>query len=269
MNTVIAAIDNSAAAGPVLDAALALAPLFEGEVEALHVTENGFTIARQAAASARLPLRTMRGPTAESLVEAGAAEDVVALVVGTRGMPGGRYPAGRTALQVITTLGKPLVMVPPASTGPHHLERVLVPLEGTAESAHTVRSIVEMAARLDLEVVVLHVATDGTIPRFEDQPHHETEAWALEFVARYAPSPTARVRLELRAGVPGEEVVGVARDVAADLVILGWSQDLSPDRAQVVREVLGHSPAPVLLLPAAALSSADPVAAGRHTMGSR
>ena len=44
----------------------------------------------------------------------------------------------------------------------------------------------------------------------------------------------------------------VATAAGADLIALGWSQDLTPDRAAVVREVLTRSEVPVLLLPCAA-----------------
>jgi hypothetical protein len=36
------------------------------------------------------------------------------------------------------------------------------------------------------------------------------------------------------------------------MIALGWSQDLAPDRAAVVREVLTRTDVPVLLLPCTA-----------------
>ena len=51
---VIAALDNSLAARPVVATAGALAELLDSNVEALHVGENGNAVARSAAASAGL-----------------------------------------------------------------------------------------------------------------------------------------------------------------------------------------------------------------------
>src|SRR5678816_13576 len=99
MTKVIAALDNSLAARPVVAAGTALAQLLGSEVEALHVGENGNSVAANAAAAAGLELRTCGGPTVARLVEAGSTDDVVAMVVGSRGMPGRTRPVGATALE--------------------------------------------------------------------------------------------------------------------------------------------------------------------------
>jgi hypothetical protein len=43
----------------------------------------------------------------------------------------------------------------------------------------------------------------------------------------------------------------VARDVDADMIALGWAQDLAPGRASVVRWALEHTPVPLVLMPLA------------------
>jgi nucleotide-binding universal stress UspA family protein len=53
----------------------------------------------------------------------------------------------------------------------------------------------------------------------------------------------------VRVGVPGQEIMTVAREAGSDLIALGWSQDLGPRRAAVVTEVLQHATVAVLLLP--------------------
>jgi nucleotide-binding universal stress UspA family protein len=105
----------------------------------------------------------------------------------------------------------------------------------------------ELATRADIEVVVVHVSDEASIPRFSDQLQHETEAFASEFVSRHCPE--GEVRLDLRVGVPGERVVAVCDEEHSDLVALAWSRNLAPGRARVVRHVLEHSRVPVLLVP--------------------
>jgi nucleotide-binding universal stress UspA family protein len=252
MSRVVAAIDSSAAAQPVLATAAAMAALLGAELEALHVREDGDLAPRAQAGAAGVPLRTVRGPTVPSLVEAAKPADVVTMVLGARGTPAGRRPAGHTALEVATVLSKPLVIVPPSLAHPGRLLRLLVPLDGSAATAAALRGTIEFARGCALEVVVLHVQDEASLPPFEDQPQHETAAWASEFVARHCPCPPEELQLELRVGSPPDYVVRVAEEADVDLVALGWSQDLSEGRAAVVRETLAKSAVPVLLVPVGA-----------------
>jgi nucleotide-binding universal stress UspA family protein len=157
----------------------------------------------------------------------------------------------------MSELEKPLVVVPPIRRVPERIERVLVPLDGTEASAAAVRAVIRLAEEQDIEVVVLHVQDEHAIA-FSDQPHHETEAWGREFVARWCRCPAGKVQLELRVGLPGEHVVDVARELDVDLIALGWRRNLEPGRAAVVREALGPSEVPVLLIPLTPLSAQDP-----------
>lgn len=249
MTTVIAAIDNSAAARPVLAAASELAALLSADVEALHVREDGDRIAAAAAAAAHVPLRELADPPVESLVAAATGLEVSALVLGARAMPAVPTPLGHVALEVMTSLAKPLVVVPPEVRLPFALRRMLVPLDGTRETAVALGEVIGLARDSRVEVVVLHVHDERSLPPFSDQPQHETAAWEREFLCRCYPGIPDDLRLELRVGAPGESIIRVADEVDADLIALGWSQDLSPGRAVVVREVLGRSRAPVLLVP--------------------
>jgi nucleotide-binding universal stress UspA family protein len=248
MTKVIAALDNSLAARPVVEAGMALAQLLGSEVEALHVGENGNGVAGNAAAAAGLELSTCGGATVARLVEAGSAEDVVAMVVGSCGMPGRDRPVGATALEVLAALPKPLLVVPP-ETAPRPLRRLLVPLEGTLSTSAAPEAIFEVADGSELDVVVLHVHDEASIPLFNDQRQHETREWAREFVARYCPWGVGDVRLETRVGRRDEEILRAAEEFEADLIALGWAQELAPGRAPVVRAVLERGHVPVLLIP--------------------
>jgi nucleotide-binding universal stress UspA family protein len=259
MSKVIAALDNSLAAQPVLATALALGQALGAETEALHVPVDGDRVARNTAAGKQVPLHTARGPVAAALVRAAQAEDVVALVVGARGSPLGRGPLGSTALAVATSLSKPLVVVPPDARRAGALRRVLVPIEGRA-SSRSPRRIIELAQGTELEVVVLHVLEEESLPLFTDQPQHEHPARVHEFLCRYCPWGIDTVRFEVRVGRSEELVPLVAEEVDADVIALGWAQELAPDRAPTVRAVLERAHVPVLLVPvqASAEGVADP-----------
>jgi nucleotide-binding universal stress UspA family protein len=259
MTTVLAAISDDASAAPVLGAAKELARVLGAEPHAVHAGRAGKTV-RTTAAKAGVPLETTDRPAPEGLTEAARAPEVSMLVIGARSTPGGRRPAGRTALAAATELGKPVLVVPPAAMAERPIRRILVPLDGTATTAEALQATIALARERDIAVVVLHVHEEHAIPPFEDQPHHEREAWAREFIARYCGRPVEDVGLEIRTGLPHEHVLDVAKELDVDALVLGWHRTFQGGRAAVVREALARSPVPVLLIPvrASARSGARP-----------
>jgi nucleotide-binding universal stress UspA family protein len=247
MTRVIAAIDDSAASHPVLDAGRALAGMLDASLEALHVREGDGHISRAIAEAADIAYREVDGPVVKALIEEAAPEDVVGLALGARATPGGRRPAGHTALDVIVTIDKPVAIVPPDASVPGVFSRVLVPLDDSSSSSDAVAELLRLACRSDLDVLILHVLDPASMPFFEDQRQYEMEEWIQEFLARHCPTRIARA--EVRVGVPGQEIMTAALGAGSDLIALGWSQQLGPRRAAVVTEVLEHSTVPVLLLP--------------------
>ena len=57
------------------------------------------------------------------------------------------------------------------------------------------------------------------------------------------------VQLETRVGRRDEEIVRATEELGVDLIALGWTQELGPDRASVVRAALERAHVPVLLVP--------------------
>lgn len=248
MKTVLAAIDESAAAQPVLDTALGIGQLTGAHVEAIHVKEGSGATAQALSARRGVGLRLLDGPVEGGLLRALEEPDVVAGVFGARGTRGDRRPVGSTALRVLERASKPIVVVPPAAAGvsPRAFRRLLVPLEGSEESARPVADDLGPLIMGDIELVVVHVFTTETAPRVVDHPEWDLPVWGEEFLARFCPNAT---RIDLRAGVVGSGVSEACQELGADLIVLSWSQDASPGHAAVVRDVLGRSAVPMLLLP--------------------
>ena len=261
MNKVLAALDNSLAGAPVIATAQALAELFAAEVQAVHVETDGDRTARSTAEAAGLPLQRLTGPVVEALVGAGEAPDVVALVIGARGTPAGRRPLGGTAAAVATGLRKPIVIVPPDATVAQTFRRVLVPLEGSLSASLSPSRTFELPADRKVELVALHIHDEGSIPAFTDQLQHEHATWSREFLRRYLPSGLGSVRFETRVGNTAELVPRVAEEHECDLIALGWSQELAPGRAPVIRGTLERSRLPVLLVPVRLIAEVDEDAA--------
>lgn len=249
MKKILVALDTSPAGRAVIAGARALAHLLDADIEALHVRVDGEQTVRQVAETADLPLRFTTGPVIEALVEAGNAAGVSALALGARGSDTARRPLGSTAAGVASALEKPVLVVPPTAEQVTTFRRVLVPLEGTVSSSLAPRAIFELAGGAHLDAVALHVYDEASLPAFTDQPQHEQPAWEEEFLHRYCPWGIGSVRLETRIGRSGELIPQTAADRECDLIALGWSQELSPGRAPVVRETLERSSLPVLLVP--------------------
>jgi nucleotide-binding universal stress UspA family protein len=246
MTRVLAAIDNSAAASPVLVAAGALAHVLGAEVEAVHVREDGRRTAQASADRAGIPFRLITGDPRSEIVNEAADPRVVAVTVGARRAMH-EHGLGHLARHIADHVDKPVLVVPPGADPPPRFRTALIAMEGTAEKARPIKSAVELAARAELDLVVLHVDDASTIPSFSDQLAHETDAYAAEFLARFVRGAPA-ARFEPRVGAPGEEILSAIAAIGADVVALGWPQSDDRRRGAVAREVLERSKVPVLLV---------------------
>jgi nucleotide-binding universal stress UspA family protein len=149
---------------------------------------------------------------------------------------------------VVSAARKPVVLVPRnLQTRTGVISRVLLPLDGTPEAAAAVSEATALFADAGVDLLVLHVFDESTVPRFWDQPAHALPAWSAEFLARHVPHVEAR--LTVRSGEPGDQVIGVAEEEKADLIALGWSRNPDPGRARTVHQSVRDARVPVLLLP--------------------
>ena len=245
---VIAALDSSPVARPVLDTAVGIARLTGRRVEAVNVADGSTTTPAVLADRSDVPFRSLAPPPVDALLRVLEDPDSSSIVVGARRSAGSRKPVGRTALALVERASKPVIVVPPEAAGRPltELRRLLVPLEGTElESAVTEAVLQDLVA--DVELVAVHVFDAANPPRFLDRPARDLELWAHEFLARWCRTPG--VRLNWRLGAPGASVADLAHEENADLIVLSWSQNLGPGHADVVRDVLARSRVPVVLLP--------------------
>ena len=246
MSTVIAALEDSAAAAPVLSAAAALAPLLGSSVEAVHVGESTGTTARSCAERAGVPFATLPGEPVAALVGR-AAEGVSAVVVGARDRPTRTSRVGHVVVALADRLPVPLLVVPSHAAPKGGVRRVLVALKGQPGHARPLRHTLEVVAGADLDLTVVHVDDEDAVPAFSDSAAHETAEFAHEYLSRYWPlAPNARLALPV--GSPVDEVLAVAEDVHPDLLVAGWPQSTGTAHGHVVRELLRRTPYPLLLV---------------------
>jgi nucleotide-binding universal stress UspA family protein len=258
MSTILAAIDRTPTARPVLETARLLARTFDAHAVALHVLAPGEEAPAHLATTAGMPLRILTGDPADTIC--GALDDVDLAVVGARRGASGRLPVGHVALEVMTRTELPVVVVPPDAWEhlPRKLGKALVPLDAATATAPLLQAAVGALAGAGAEVVVLHVVDQP--PRFLDHPERDLDEWAHQLVARHLP---VSVRTEVRTGGTARSVLMVAAAEQVDLIVLAWSRRLDADHAAVVRDVLTRAYVPVLLLPVEAqAASLSRLAAG-------
>lgn len=261
MSIVLAGVDGSPVSRDCLRAAVVLAELLSAAPEAVHVGDAAPAELQRLAAATGVRLTSRPGEPAAALVEALAAPEVVMGVLGSSGAGDTQVPQGRTAAAVMSASDRPLLIVPPGSFPPalRRLHRVLVPLDGRRESAQAVVPVLRLLAGAGLELVVVHVFDRASVPSFWDQPQHATTAWEREFLHRNLPFHLTRLRL--RQGTPASMVMQAGSDEQTDLVVMGWSRDLSPGRALTLEHQLAHGRLPLLLVPVAPEAVIDLTAA--------
>jgi nucleotide-binding universal stress UspA family protein len=246
---VLAALDDSAAASPVLDVGAAIARTLGAQLRVVHVGEQGRTMTEALARHCGSSIELLGGDPAERIARAGKAADVVAVVVGARGHRGGRRPCGHVATAVLEQASRPVILVAPdvQPTRGERIERVLIPLEGSEQSTTGIAAEAEALARGGAKIIVVHVFRAESMPRFLDHAGHAEQSWGTEFLAQWCSQ--LDVDLHLRSGHVSRAILDVAAAEDIDLIALAWSRTMERDHAKVVREILSHSDLPVLLAP--------------------
>lgn len=243
--TVLAAIDGTAASWPVLTAATAFAAATHAPVEAVYVGSGSAETPRALARRAGAEFRIIEGRPVDALSAAIDDARVDIGVIGARETPAGTAPLGPVAVRLIEAVHKPMLVVPPTGSAARPLRRVLLPLAGSDVTSLAIFESLRAILRGEVQLVVLHVFTDQTMPRMLDRPAYDLALIGREFLAAYCPDAEL---IELKPGPIGRCVMEASSEQEADLVVLAWDPH-APRRSSVVRDILGAAELPVLLLP--------------------
>jgi nucleotide-binding universal stress UspA family protein len=244
MTIVMAAVDATQAARPVLQTATRLARLLGANALAIHVGHDpGF--AREVAEELGIPVIVVGGEPADQIVRRGERPDVALVVLALSALPSSQAP-GHTAQAVATRLSKPVLVVPSGPAPRPTLTRVLFPLDGNRGVSAALRPLIAAYVAVGFEVIALHVFQPDTVPRFLDRPE-DIATWREEFLAEHCAE--LGIRLITRPRPTAQSLLDVAISEDVDIIALGWHQDLSPHHAAVVRKVLAKADRPVALIP--------------------
>lgn len=207
----------------------------------------------------------MQGQPAEGIVRAATEWRSLCIVMAMH--EGKKMPdtgLDSTAEGVLREMPCPVVLVPPErEPTPWRIRQVVLPQDGTPETARALGPAITLAGRTGASLLVLHVSgahalppqEPGTLtaPQYVDQPQHEWPAWAQEFLerVRYLSGESVKggIRMFMARGEPGPEIVRFTHSRGADLIVLSWRGELAPRCALTLRYVLQFAPCPVLVLP--------------------
>lgn len=140
---------------------------------------------------------------------------------------------------------------------------IVVGTDGSATATEAVRHAAELAAAFDAELVVVTAYTPNPAAvaraqqeapedlrwRISDSAAAEERAASGRGVA--AEAGAGRVRCRVEAGDPAAVIVDIARDVAADVIVVGSKGMASPARfilGSVPNTVTHHAPCDVLVV---------------------
>ena len=194
MTIVLVALDTSATARPVLETALRIGELTAADVEVVHVQDDpldSFEVPKSLAEKSGVSFRLLTGRVEPALLAALDAPEVIAAVIGARSKSIARRPISKTVRHVLEHAHKPVVVVPPEVVSPGSIHRILLPLEGTEPASRSVRERLSPLLVGDVELIVLHVFTETTVPAMLDRPSYGLETWGREFLSHHFPRAAA------------------------------------------------------------------------------
>jgi nucleotide-binding universal stress UspA family protein len=198
---------------------------------------------------------------ASAIMETAEDRDVDLIVLGRRGSGGfPSLPIGTTAHHVAAASGRPVVVVPPVETKNDPLaQRVVVGLDGHhgSEIAATWAARQWPHARFTaVQAVELAPALaqidDGTDAEIYDRAHARAVTLLRERWSRPLVDAGVAVDLIVEDGGPAEVLLGAAKNVDADVVVVG-RRDHYPLRGTlggVSQRVLAYAPCAAVIVPA-------------------
>ena len=207
------------------------------------------------------------GTPAERIVDIAANEPAALIAMATHGYSGlRRWTLGSVADKVVQATQTPILLVragePPAGT--QSLQRILVPLDGSALAEQALPLAIELAVRAQAELLLFHalrplvVASPGLLPFHRPAPsidfpargHEQALQHLRGAIERWRPPEIAVLPL-VTSGEPAQEIVDIAAHEHADLIVMathGYSGVRRWALGSVADNVLHSSATPLLLV---------------------
>jgi len=214
------------------------------------------------------------GNPAELIIHKTSAEPGVLVAMATHGYTGAaRWLLGSVALKALRGLHSDLLTVRPGGgddSGHAELKTIIVPLDLSPAAERVIAPVLELAQRLDLEVILMHVTKHvysgppdaflpvfGAIPNLKELWEHDTAigaAYLTEKVTELRGRGVSRVSSRvLSGGVDGAagEIIAAAENTPGSLIGMTSVGESGFGRwlvGSVTERVVCHSRIPVLVI---------------------
>ena len=220
------------------------------------------------AAGLEVTFEVTSGAPAERIVDIAASEPQALIAMATHGYSGlRRWTLGSVADKVVQATRTPMFLVramqqPPA--GAQSLQRILVPLDGSALAEHALPLAIELAVRAHAELLLFHAvrpfvaSAPGLLPfhrppltiDFPAQGHAQALQQLHGVIERWHPHELAVLPV-VTSGEPAHEIVDIAAREHIDLIVMathGYSGVRRWALGSVADKVLHSTTTPLLLV---------------------
>jgi nucleotide-binding universal stress UspA family protein len=211
----------------------------------------------------------------EQILDYAAKENISLIIIATHGRTGiRRWTLGSTANKVARAAACPVLLVRAGASVPKvvHLEKLLVPLDGSKQSETVLSHIEWLAPKLDAGVNLLNVVEPlyhiysspeamgyyggGGIIRIpyteeEMKPSRDLAEEYIKKVNDKLASENVHAGYEVRVGAPAEEIIKAEKETRADMVVMstyGHSGFGRWDHGSITDKVMHAGNTPLLLI---------------------
>jgi nucleotide-binding universal stress UspA family protein len=212
---------------------------------------------------------------AEEIVDYAGKENVSLIIMATHGRTGiRRWALGDTANKVVRSFKCPVLLIRAAmkTTANVHLDKVLVPLDGSKASEAVLPYVVELVSRFKNSIMLIHVVERvfHVYPVYESavyyggagmvqvpynaeemKPYKQAADEYIQKVNERLSAENIKTDYEVKIGSPSEEIIKAADEMKADLVIMsthGHSGFGRWDHGSIADKVLHGGNTPLLLV---------------------
>lgn len=140
--------------------------------------------------------------------------------------------------------------------------KALIPLNGAPESGQALTPAMEILAKTNAQINLLHIYCEKqepikekgglTAPYYVDYPQHEWPSWSKEFLKRFTPIMKnhnhIKTSLCIAKGDPGDEIAAFAEKNNNDFIAMAWHGTMSEFRAITLKKILSKSCCPIMLI---------------------
>jgi len=207
----------------------------------------------------------LEGHPAEQIVDYAAREEIKMILIATHGRSGvGRWVLGSVANKVIRATNRPVNLIRAGTERTYNIAtakgpKILVPLDGSETSEKVLPYAVEMAEKINGEIILVNVAVpvypgEFTPSTYHEEPWEELSAKITEYLKKISSRIEQKgiaVTYEVRSGDAADEIIRAADEQDADLVAMtccGRSGFGSWAFGSTMEKVLNQGHQPLLLI---------------------